>query len=200
MTAIAKNNTLNERMIEQKINTPHVCPWWVAYLFDNPIRRMMDPAEKRLADFVKPGMNVMDFGCGFGHYTLGMGKLTGPRGSVWAVDVQEKMLNKTMKRTRKQGLSGVIHPINCSHCEIKLPRPLDFILAGNSLHETPSAAAQLTEFYQLLKLGGRFLLLEPRGHLTEDTFKQEIEQARQAGFTLEHTDSCSRQYIAAFKK
>lgn len=79
-----------------------VCPWWVAYLFDNPLRRMIHPAEKILGAYVTEGMTVLDFGCGFGHYALGMARLTGLSGQVFAVDVQQKMLDKTMPGLTKR--------------------------------------------------------------------------------------------------
>lgn len=192
----------SEETVTSKEETHHVCPWMVAYLFDNPLRRMVDPARRRLSPYVRPGMHVMDFGCGFGHYTLGMAQLTGPGGKVWAADVQEQMLKKTMKRVRKRGLEGIVTPVKCSHDGIHQALSLDFLLAGNALHETPSPRVQLAEFFDLLKPGGLFLLLEPRGHLKGEAFKAEVQQAVDVGFTHQ-TDGdpwTRRQYIALFSK
>ncbi len=42
----------------------HVCPWWLTYTFDNPLRRWIQDPVRILDNFVRPGMNVMDVGCG----------------------------------------------------------------------------------------------------------------------------------------
>jgi len=163
-----------------------VCPWWMAYFFDNPLRRMIHPANKVLKPYVAPGMTVLDFGCGFGHFSLGMAKLTGKSGRVVATDVQEKMLNKVMNRARKTVLEDIIQPLFCDGRQIGVPMKLDFILACNSLHETPNPAAQLEEFFKLLNPGGRLLLMEPASHLKPKDFEAEVTLARGAGF--EETD------------
>jgi len=45
---------------------PHVCPWWSGYFIDNPLRRMLHDSKAILKPYVKPGMMVMDVGCGMG--------------------------------------------------------------------------------------------------------------------------------------
>ncbi|MBS3808804.1 MAG: class I SAM-dependent methyltransferase, partial [Desulfobacterales bacterium] len=76
----------------------HVCPWWMAYTFDNPIRRMIHPPEKILAGYVGAAMTVLDLGCGFGHFSIGMAKMVKDSGLVIAIDIQARMLEKTMAR------------------------------------------------------------------------------------------------------
>lgn len=159
-----------------------VCPCWMAYFFDNPLRRLLHPPEKILGPYVKEGMTVLDLGCGFGHFALGMARLTGKSGQVMAVDVQQKMLDKTMKRARKAGLAEFIHPILCNGYNIGLPLELDFALACNSLHETPDPRKLLAELFALLSPGGLFLLMEPGLHLRDEEFEIEIAIARKTGF------------------
>ena len=177
-----------------------VCPWWMAYFFDNPLRRMIHPAEKILGHHVAEGMTVLDFGCGFGHYALGMARLTGAFGQVFAVDVQQKMLNKTMARAAKAGLEGIIHPLRCESQAIGVSRPMDFVLASNSLHETPDPAAVLAELFAVLKPSGRFLLMEPCAHLTAEAFEAEVTLAKTAGFVETERPAVTRQMCALFQK
>ena len=110
----------------------HICPWWLAYFFDNPLRRMVHPPEKILGPYVTAGMTVLDFGCGFGHYSLGMARLTGASGEVVAADVQQKMLAKTMARARKAGLDEIIRPLLCDGRGVGERLDLDFALLCNS--------------------------------------------------------------------
>ncbi|OIP43225.1 MAG: methyltransferase type 11 [Deltaproteobacteria bacterium CG_4_8_14_3_um_filter_51_11] len=165
-----------------KPGSRHVCPWWLAYTFDNPLRRLIHPPDKILGPYVAQGMSVLDFGCGFGHYSIGMALLTGPTGRVAAVDIQQKMLDKTMARAQKAGLENIIYPVLCHEDAIGIALELDFILACNSIHETTEPASFLAEFFGLLRPGGRFLLMEPRGHLSARDFDAEVSLALQAGF------------------
>jgi len=160
----------------------HVCPWWIAYLFDNPLRRLVHPPEKIVGPYVTAGMILLDFGCGFGHYTLGMARLTGPSGKVVAADIQQKMLDKTMARAKKAGLEGVVQPLLCSGKGIGAPFIFDFALASNSIHETPDRGEIMTELFAVLRPGGRFFLMEPRSHMTLERFESEVALAESAGF------------------
>jgi ubiquinone/menaquinone biosynthesis C-methylase UbiE len=177
-----------------------VCPWWVAYLFDNPLRRMIHPADKILGPYVTEGMTVLDFGCGFGHYALGMARLTGASGQVFAADVQQKMLDKTMARAIKAGLEGIIRPLHCASQGIGVSTEMDFVLASNSLHETPNPAAALAELFAVLKPGGRFLLMEPRAHLKGEAFEAEVTLAKTAGLVESERPVITRQMCALFQK
>lgn len=177
-----------------------VCPWWVAYFFDNPLRRMIHPADKILGPYVTEGMTALDFGCGFGHYALGMARLTGPSGQVVAVDVQQKMLDKTMARAAKAGVEGIIRPLHCASQGIGLSTQVDFVLASNAIHETPEPAAALVELFAALKPGGRFFLMEPRGHLKDEHFETEVNLAKTAGFTEIERPAIARQMCVLFQK
>jgi 2-polyprenyl-3-methyl-5-hydroxy-6-metoxy-1,4-benzoquinol methylase len=68
----------------------HVCPWWLAYTFDNPIRKLFHKPQKMLSLYVKEGMSVMDVGCGMGFFSIGMARMVGDNGNVIAVDLQKK--------------------------------------------------------------------------------------------------------------
>lgn len=160
----------------------HMCPWWLGYTLDNPIRRLIHPADKILSPYVKEGMTVMDFGCGFGHYSIGMARLTGSAGRVISADAQQQMLNKTMKRAKKEKLDSIIEPLLCRVDSVGAPEGLDFIMACNVLHETPSFENTLREFFGCLKPGGTLYVMEPSMHGQDDTFKAELAAAGQIGY------------------
>jgi len=58
----------------------HVCPWWLAYSFDNPIRNLIHPTRSVLGQHIHEGMTVVDVGCGMGHFSIGMDRLVGHDG------------------------------------------------------------------------------------------------------------------------
>jgi ubiquinone/menaquinone biosynthesis C-methylase UbiE len=160
----------------------HVCPWWLAYTFDNPIRRLIHPPDKILGPYVREGMTVLDVGAGFGHFSIGMAYLVGETGRVVAADVQEKMLEKTLSRARKAGVEGRITPLLCRSTELGLDIEVDFALACNVLHEMPGLAGVFAELRLWLKPDGGFLIMEPMGHVGAAAFGAEIKTALQAGF------------------
>lgn len=177
-----------------------VCPWWLAYAFDNPLRRWLHPADKVLGPYVGEGMTVLDFGCGFGHFSLGMARLTGPSGLVVAADLQQKMLDKTMARARKGGLEDTIRPVLCDGRRLGDPGSLDFALAANVLHETREPGVVISEVFTLLREGGLFLILEPYAHLRRGTFESEVALARGAGFVEVERPRVAREMSVLLEK
>lgn len=50
----------------------HVCPWWLAYAFDNPLRRIFHKPEEMFAPYLREGMIAIDLGCGMGYFSISM--------------------------------------------------------------------------------------------------------------------------------
>ncbi|MEW5721768.1 MAG: methyltransferase domain-containing protein [Thermodesulfobacteriota bacterium] len=160
----------------------HLCPWWLAYTFDNPLRRLVHPPDQVLRKYVQAGMTVMDLGCGFGHFCLGLARLVGGDGQVLAVDLQQKMLDKTMSRARRAGLAARIEPRLCGPDGLGIEDKIDFALAANVLHEVGDLPGFLAEVFSLLRPGGLFYAMEPSWHVKAGPFEAEIELALEAGF------------------
>ena len=158
-----------------------VCPWWLAYTFDNPLRRMVHPPEKILGDYVWEGMQVLDIGCGFGHFTIGLARLVGPSGRVTALDLQEQMLRKTMSRAKKRGVADVVQPKLSNGDDLGQANSFDFVLASNVLHEVPDQAVLIAQVAVVLKPEGLFYIMEPFGHVKIQDFEKEIGLCRAAG-------------------
>lgn len=165
-----------------KMTAKHVCPWWLAYTFDNPLRRLLDPPHKSLEGVVKKGMTILDVGCGFGHYSIGAARLVGAQGRVIAADLQEKMLQKTMARAQRCGLSDRITPWQCQSSKIGYIGKVDVVIAGNVVHEVPDAEAFFKEAFEMMKAGGLLLVIEPGLHVSSKKFNHEVQLALNHGF------------------
>jgi len=64
--------------------------------------------DKRVRSFaIRPGMTVVDYGCGPGRYTTRFAHLVGEKGRVFAVDIHELAIEAVKKRIEKQGLKTV---------------------------------------------------------------------------------------------
>ncbi len=180
---------MNEKSIFAKIKSvlfreEHVCPWWLAYSFDNPLRRFLhDPADL-LSPYVKKGMTVADIGCGMGYFSLAMATLAGEKGKVIAVDIQQEMLDKMQKRARKRGVVNRIRPVLARKNDIGIKEPVDFALAFWMVHETGDILRFLQQVSAVLKKQASALIVEPRMHVSGRKFQETLDLARIAGFEV----------------
>jgi len=162
-----------------------VCPWWVAYLFDNRLTRRTQDPEKMLKPYVREGMVVADIGAGMGRFTIAAARLVGDQGVVIAADLQQKMLDVLAKRAQKAGVTSRVRLHRCQQTRIGLPQPVDLILLCNVVHETPDHESFLRAIHSLLKPGGTCFLSEPLIHVTAPAFERTVALAEAAGFTVQ---------------
>jgi ubiquinone/menaquinone biosynthesis C-methylase UbiE len=163
----------------------HVCPWWLCFTFDNALRRLVHDPERLLAPYVRPGMTACDIGCGMGHFTIGLARLAGPEGKVTACDLQPQMLAVLEKRARKAGVANRITTHLAQPDRLGSVEPADFALAFWMAHEVPDKDRFFGEIFHLLKVGGRFLLCEPKMHVTGAAFAETAALCRAEGFVTE---------------
>lgn len=178
----------------------HLCPWWFAYTFDNPLRAFFHKPEEIFSGYVAPGMTVADFGCGLGYFSLGLARLVGGQGRVIAVDVQKKMLAGVSRRAGRAGLSGIVETHLCAPGAIGVTGPVDFALAFWMVHETPDVTAFLRQIHKILKPGGLLLITEPKLHVSRAEFTRELGYATAAGFSIADRPEIAFSHAAFLKK
>ncbi len=164
--------------------TDHVCPWWLAYTFDNPLRRFLHDPVKLLSPHVREGMTVADIGCGMGYFSIAMAEMVGDRGKVIAADLQQEMLDIMQKRAVKKGMISRIRPVLASENHININEPVDFVLAFWMVHEAGDIPRLFSEVSSILKDPGRFLIAEPKMHVSRHAFERTLEYAKIANFRI----------------
>lgn len=166
----------------------HVCPVWVGYLLLSPLRKLFENPERRLRHFVSPGMTVLEPGCGMGYFTLPIAEMVGSWGSVVAVDIQQKMLDKVRARAARAGLGDRIETRLTKGESLgveDMAGQVDFTAAIHVVHEVPKPELFFTEVHAALKPGGRLLIVEPKGHVSDEDFAKTTALAHRAGFLLD---------------
>lgn len=159
-----------------------VCPWWLAYIFQTPLRRFQTPPEKVLKPYLKEGMTFVDLGAGMGFFSIRGAKIVGKSGKVIAVDIQQQMLDTLMKNAKKGGVEEIIEPHLSQPDNINLNIKSDFALAMWMMHETPNFVEFVKQVKAVLKEGSYFLVVEPTHHVSSETIEREVEAAKQVGF------------------
>lgn len=173
-----------------------LCPWWFAYTFDNPVRRLLHSPEKVLGTYVKEGMTVVDIGCGIGHFSIGMARLVGSNGRVISIDLQQKMLDRVKRRAVRAGVDERISLRLCIAGDIGIKEQVDFVLVFWMAHEVPDAGAMFGQIHSILKDGGKLFLCEPRLHTTLDRFDKILAEAVVSGFSVLEKPSVVMSYAA----
>lgn len=178
----------------------HVCPWWLAYTFDNPLRRIFHKPEEIFKPYLHEGMIAVDLGCGMGYFSIGMAKLVGESGKILSVDLQEKMLDTLMHRAGKAGVAHRIIPRLCAEDNITVHEAVDFALAFWMAHETPDESRFFTQTHAALKKSAKLLLAEPKGHVTTAEFNKTLTIAGKAGLTWIDSPVISLSHAALLEK
>ena len=160
----------------------HVCPHQHVWTFDNFVRPLLHNPEKIFSPYVKPGMRVMDVGCGAGFAVLGMAELVGATGKVIAVDVHPEMLAKVEKRMQKAGFQNRIETHLSRADALQVSGSFDFVNAFYMAHEVPDTDHFLHEIYECLAPDGAFLIVEPKFHVSKNRFHAMLKAARKVGF------------------
>ncbi|HUM06926.1 MAG TPA: class I SAM-dependent methyltransferase [Terriglobales bacterium] len=165
----------------------HVCPWWVGYFLISPLRRWFQDPAAIVGPYVKPGMTVLEPGPGMGFFTVELARQVGAEGKVVAVDIGPRMIATLKRRMAKAGL------LNRTDARVSqagsmglgdLRGRIDFTLAFYMVHEMPSASRFFQEAAECTKPGGTLLLAEPPGHVKQEIFEAELQQAAKAGFAI----------------
>lgn len=111
---------------------------------------------------VQPGWTVCDLGCGNGYHTLPLARLVGSEGRVYAVDIQQEMLDLLAERTAAAGITNVERILGGA-ADPHLPaRSCDLILLVDVYHELAYPERMLGAMRRALEPNGRIVLVEFR--------------------------------------
>ena len=183
-----------------KKNKNRVCSVWMAYTFDNPLRKLIHNPKKMFKEYVKDGMTVMDLGCGLGCFSIGLAKMVGKKGKVYSVDLQKGMLDRVMKRAKRAGIADIIETHHCSSDKIGIEEKLDFALAFWMIHETPDALDFLKQIYNILKPDGILYVAEPKKHVSQTSVNELATFAEDIGYQVVEKPKVSMSYVLVLKK
>lgn len=148
------------RIIRHIINFP--APAFVTRMIDNPFRRKFVQKPDVIASrmMLKPGMTVLDIGPGKGSYTKAVAEKVLPEGRVYAIDIQEKVIDYLNRRIEKEQIPNIMPSIGNVYDLSFSDASIDRILLIACLPEIPDKIRALKELRRVLKADGIISLCE----------------------------------------
>jgi ubiquinone/menaquinone biosynthesis C-methylase UbiE len=137
----------------------HLAADWL----DRPEReREEEPAKLMEALAIRPGDAVTDIGAGSGYFTFRLSDRVGPKGKVYAVEIQKEMLDIIARRMKTRGVKN-IELVLGTEKDPKLPaNSQDLILMVDVYHEFSHPFEMTQAMVRALKPGGRLVFVEYR--------------------------------------
>jgi predicted methyltransferase len=110
---------------------------------------------------IGPGSVVADVGAGGGFFTVRLARAVEATGRVYAVDVNDRTLERLRARVSEEGLTNV-EIVSGEIDDPRLPAAtLDAALIVNAYHEMTEHQAMLARIRAALKPDGRLVIVEP---------------------------------------
>ncbi len=178
---------------------PSACPYGQRFWVEMPHPLITRP---RLREALTPaaGERILEVGPGTGYYTLPVADWIGPDGLVSILDLQQEMIDHTLRSARERGLRN----IEATHGDAtSLPyadNNFDAAFLVTVLGEIPDQDAALRELRRVLKAGGRLVVGEVIGDPHHVGFGSLSARATRAGLHFDRRVGGRLGYFATFTK
>lgn len=189
----------------------HVMGHQAANWLERPERESEERTDLLLdAMELQPGEAVADIGAGSGYFCWRMAKRVGPSGKIFAVDIQQEMLDLLQRNMARREVSNVVSVLG-TPSDPKLPEvSVDTLLMVDVYHEFEFPFEMLQSMTRSLKKGGRIVWVEFRAEdptvNIKRVHKMSIEQVRKEtspfpNLRFERSiDVLPQQHILIFRK
>jgi ubiquinone/menaquinone biosynthesis C-methylase UbiE len=165
-----------------------------APFFDRANRDKEEQPERLInALQIHPGATVADIGSGTGYFTWRLAQQVGPKGKVYAVDVQQEMLDRTKAAVDPHKLTNVEYVLATERSPRLPERSIDLAFVAYAYHEFGDPEAMMLAIRRALKPGGRVLILEyakesniaPASPLHRMSFEEIRREIEPLGFAID---------------
>jgi len=139
--------------------------WLKGYLWllERPERDLyQQPARVIETLALRPGERVADVGAGSGYFTVRLARAVGAQGTVWALDINDTLLEYLRRRVAEEGLTTVQVAKVAANDPGLPPGGVDTVLMVDTLHYVRDRAAYARRLRAGLAPGGRIVIIDFR--------------------------------------
>ena len=159
--------------------------------FDDPGRdAWQKPDEVLKALALKDDATVADLGAATGYFSVRLARAL-PKGKVFGVDIEEKMVAYLDERAKKESLPNLVGVLGAPD-DPRLPEAVDLVLVVDTFHHLDDRPAYFQRLQAKLKPGGRVAIIDfrrgqPMGPPDEHKIPAEEvkRQMEEAGYRLD---------------
>src|SRR3990172_9722134 len=117
---------------------------------------------------LKPGDIVTDIGSGSGTFSIPMAKAIAPNGILYAVDIDQKMLDYVAEKAKQEGVTN-LRTVLGEYDDPKLPvQTVDVAFFHRVLHMIEHRQAYVNDVAKYLKPDGRIVIIEQNAEDRDD--------------------------------
>jgi ubiquinone/menaquinone biosynthesis C-methylase UbiE len=163
---------------------PSACPYSQRFWVEAPHPFI---TRSRLREVLEPsaGERVLEVGPGTGYYALPIARWLGPDGRLDVLDVQQEMLDHTLRRAAEEGIAN-ISAVRADAREMPYEdESFDAAYLVTVLGEIPDQEAALRELRRVVKPDGRIVVGELFGDPHMVRFGALRDRAEAAGLAVE---------------
>jgi SAM-dependent methyltransferase len=138
---------------------PSACPYGQRFWLEPP-HPLITRARLHEVLAPEPGERVLEVGPGTGYYSLSVAERIAPDGMLDVFDLQQEMLDHTMRRAGERGVTNIEGTRGDARKLPFLEGTFDAAFLAAVLGEIPDQDAALRELARVLKPGGRLVVGE----------------------------------------
>lgn len=110
---------------------------------------------------LKIGDTLADFGCGAGAYVFAASKKVGDKGKVYAIDLDENILDKISREAEKNNIVNIDTILSDIEAKVQIESmSCDYIILSNVLSEVDDLDSVITEVIRILRPDGKILIVD----------------------------------------
>jgi ubiquinone/menaquinone biosynthesis C-methylase UbiE len=163
---------------------PSACPYSQRFWVEAPHPFI---TRERLRSVLEPagGERVLEVGPGTGYYALPVARWLEPNGRLDVLDIQQEMLDHTMRRAASEGIANIAGQRADAREMPYEDETFDAAYLVTVLGEVPDQDAALRELRRVVKPNGRIVVGELFGDPHMVTFRALRDRAETAGLEVD---------------
>ena len=140
-------------MLNETSSTPDYTMGYSEVILETQLHATVETSAAHLLPYLRPGLRVLDFGCGPGAISVGLAKAVAP-GEMHGVDMDEALIGMSKSMAASHGQDNAIfHVGDVTDLEFE-DNFFDVAHCRSVLMHVPDTAAVLSEVKRVLKPGG----------------------------------------------